>query len=513
MKPAFNLYWGDFHSHLEDIERADLYLEEARRNVDVYPVLCYPFVVGQQKGLRVESVRQRPEFREWWRVLRSAVRRFHEPGRFVTFLAYEWHGNRTRYGDHNVIWRHDDGPLDDTWSLPALFRRLRKSPGLAIPHHTGYSPHHRGKDWDVHDEALSPVMEIYSRHGSSEGVDTPLPLRANGSMGPRVSGGTWHEGLARGYRLGCIGSNDGPGIAGRWGDGLAALWSEDLSRESLWQALAERRTYAVTGDRIRLWIEANGGHPMGSVLPRADELDLRVEVEGLHAVDRIELVRNGRVLDTYCHGGRWDPAGGSGRFKVRVEAGWGPATYYGFPDEMHRLDLALRVERGRLLGCQPCFSAIGQRIHGTDATSCRWQLSIPSRASSEGWKKHCQSVVFDVLGSPSSALRLEMNGCRFGLKARDARRGSHLFRLLGDSAERIRRTFGLAVSDLENVDPLHFNAHKLKVHLAIPEAAFRVSTRFRDRRPPKGRNWYYVRVTQTNGQMAWSSPVWLSGRG
>ena len=24
-----------------------------------------------------------------------------------------------------------------------------------------------------------------------------------------------------------------------------------------------------------------------------------------------------------------------------------------------------------------------------------------------------------------------------------------------------------------------------------------------------GVDWYYVRVTQTNGQMAWSSPVWV----
>jgi hypothetical protein len=509
MKARPNLYWGDFHCHLEDVERADLYLEEARRNLDVYPVLCYPFAKLDQKGLRVESVRQRPEFREAWRALRAAARRFHEPGRFVTYLAYEWHGNRTRYGDHNVIWFDDDGPLDDTWSLPALFRKLRRRRSLAIPHHTGYQPGIRGKDWDVHDENLSPVTEIYSWHGSSEGPDTPLPLRANGSMGPRVSGGTWHDGLARGYRLGCIASNDGPGLAGRWGDGLAALWADDLTREGIWEALKARRTYAVTGDRIRLWLDANGGHPMGSVLPRAGELDLRVEVEGLHALDRVELVRNNRVLDTWCHGGKWEAGAVGGRFKVRVEAGWGPATYYGFPHEMHRLDLALRVEGGRLLGCQPCFNKIGQRVLGADARSCRWRLSVPSRATNAGWKDHCQSVVFDVAGGPSSRLALEMNGRRFALKARDALEGSHLFRLAGDSAGRIRKVFGLPSRGLWNVDPLLFNAHKLKVHLAAPEAAFRASVRFRDRKVPKGRNWYYVRVTQTNGQMAWSSPVWL----
>jgi hypothetical protein len=32
---------------------------------------------------------------------------------------------------------------------------------------------------------------------------------------------------------------------------------------------------------------------------------------------------------------------------------------------------------------------------------------------------------------------------------------------------------------------------------------------FRDNRPPSGRLWYYVRVIQKDGEMAWSSPVWL----
>lgn len=36
-----------------------------------------------------------------------------------------------------------------------------------------------------------------------------------------------------------------------------------------------------------------------------------------------------------------------------------------------------------------------------------------------------------------------------------------------------------------------------------------VNLHFMDASPPAGAAWYYVRVTQTDGQMAWSSPVWL----
>jgi len=70
------------------------------------------------------------------------------PGTFVTFVGYEWHGNRTYYGDHNVFYFDEDNPLDDTDDLPVLFENLKRRRGIAIPHHTAYQVHQRGKDWD-----------------------------------------------------------------------------------------------------------------------------------------------------------------------------------------------------------------------------------------------------------------------------------------------------------------------------------------------------------------------------
>ncbi|MFC1636880.1 hypothetical protein ACFL5Z_18810 [Planctomycetota bacterium] len=32
-----------------------------------------------------------------------------------------------------------------------------------------------------------------------------------------------------------------------------------------------------------------------------------------------------------------------------------------------------------------------------------------------------------------------------------------------------------------------------------------------DERQPKGTDWYYVRVVQSNGSVAWSSPIWIEG--
>ena len=46
------------------------------------------------------------------------------------------------------------------------------------------------------------------------------------------------------------------------------------------------------------------------------------------------------------------------------------------------------------------------------------------------------------------------------------------------------------------------------VHTARPAAATAGFT-FRDNEPPAGESYYYVRVEQADGQMAWSSPIWV----
>jgi hypothetical protein len=36
-----------------------------------------------------------------------------------------------------------------------------------------------------------------------------------------------------------------------------------------------------------------------------------------------------------------------------------------------------------------------------------------------------------------------------------------------------------------------------------------VQTVLQDPQPPAGRSWYYARIVQEDGNMAWSSPVWV----
>jgi len=506
----YNLYWGDLHTHLLDLDRGDEILRYAAGNIDFAAVLGYPFNWDVISGMKTESTGNRPEFLEQWKRLQRLSRQHHQPGRFVTFLGYEWHGNRTRYGDHNVIYYDDDKELDDAWTLEELYQNLRGRKGLAIPHHTAYRCGNRAKDWSVFDETLSPVMEIFSTHGSSEGGDTP-PYSQNSDMGPNVSGCSFQDALARGLVVGVIASNDGVVLPGRWGIGRAAVWAEQCTREAVWKALLNRRCYGVTGDRIKLQFSINDS-PMGSVIDGRGSVEVNVDVEGSYTLDRIELIQNGHVADTYCHSGKWEEKSlRSNRYKILIEAGWGTGSFYGFKPKNNHWSCRLDIMGGSLIGLEKCFYHVGQQILSQDSGHCTWKMVtaakiglVPARV----W----EGIVFDIEGSPDTTLSMKAEGVPIKARIRDLVNGSSVVPLVDECRKTVLDKFGLKEEDGVNPHIFYANARKVKLHRAIPEAGYRKTHTFTNMKLKPGRNYFYIRVAQRNGQMAWSSPIWVDNK-
>lgn len=148
----FDVFWGDFHKHMtgpgtEEID-VDLPVENAKDHLDIVAAHCYPFKwykKGRVDGIREESTGHDPEFESWWEEIESVSQRHNDPGNFVTFPAYEWHGNRSRWGDHNVYYREEGYPIDDAWDLPELLENMEERDAFVLPHHTAYEIGNRGK--------------------------------------------------------------------------------------------------------------------------------------------------------------------------------------------------------------------------------------------------------------------------------------------------------------------------------------------------------------------------------
>jgi hypothetical protein len=253
------------------------------------------------------------ESRENQQRIFEATERFNAPGSFVAISGYEW--TSWIYGHRHVL-RFDGevqviSSLDPATETPQqLWRALEGQAALTFAHHSAGGP--IAIDWTIPpDPRFEPVTEIASVHGSSESPDTPLPIY------DAVANNWVRDALARGYRLGFVGSGDShdghpglPQLASPTG-GMAAIFTEERTRDAVLAALRARRTYATNGPRILLRA-ALGSHPMGTVAPVAEgatlDESLFVQVAGTGPIARVEIVRSGAVVDGVDGEGRLEIA-------------------------------------------------------------------------------------------------------------------------------------------------------------------------------------------------------------
>ena len=235
-----------------------------------------------------------------WKHIQAVNRRFHEPGRFVALLGFEW--TSWLWGHRHVIYFTDTGPLlsnvDPATDTPQeLWEALAGYDALTIAHHPAGAA--QATDWSIAPPPdLEPLVEIVSVHGSSEARTTPRPIyRAR-------DGHFVRDALERGYRLGFLGSTDGhdghPGLAHRNAPsgGLAAILTGERTRTAVAAALRRRACYATSG--VRIYLEFSlGAHPMGSVAPPPDAQTTHAYVAfvvGAAPLEYVELIKNGVLL-------------------------------------------------------------------------------------------------------------------------------------------------------------------------------------------------------------------------
>lgn len=519
-----NIYWGEMHDNIYQLDNPPVPLEEniraASEHLDFLSTAYYmtaheEFIKNDSSGAKIRIEKMKPESqieREWGQV-QELTHKMNNPGRFVTFPGYEWQGNG-QYGDHNVIHFSEGGPVSRACTLPELYQALRPLRALAIPHHTAYRVGHRGKNWKFIDEKITPFTEVFNVHGCSETDEEYIGMRTNPNLGPGIGGGTYQDALDAGLKIGAICSTDQFGyFSGRYGWGLAACLAPELTRESLWDAFTHRRVYGVTGDRIKLDFRLNGTC-MGGTVNAGGARRVDVAVEGFDALDRVELLRNGRVIHTWCHQGSWDmPAGGqTGRFKLRIEAGWG-----GMAEILKRPDRvwtgSVQLGAGRVISSTPCWGTPGQSQPVLSGNRADFTLAAPQPTRPTYPINKLQNAhIFEIESSLDQNVRIEMDQLHLQVPLAELAARSHI---LSDDASgaALFNEFGIVNPGPEyQVDPYVGFVDKVKIHRLIPEAGYKKTFSFSDESELSGNAHYRIRVEQRNGQKAWSSPVWVENK-
>lgn len=312
-------YWGMIHGHTEMSDGTgtlEQYFDQLQHEV------ALDFVATADHDHRWETSDA------FWQRTCEVVRRRNQPGRFVTFLGYEWaKWRKNGDGDRNVYYCEDDRPMyrseDGEQATPtALFEALarQREKAIVIPHHTG----HGGNfcDWKEHDEAFERLVEIYQIRGSYECTEAdgnPLPERASNRHAPFVRGMV-RDALALGWRVGFTAGGDDH--TGQWGteslieevyykQGLMSVEARDCTRAALFEALYERRVVATTGARVLLGYQVNS-RPMGSELScgtdpeLADCRRLAISCHGTGPLACINVIRNNAVVHSIPGNGSLD---------------------------------------------------------------------------------------------------------------------------------------------------------------------------------------------------------------
>ncbi len=540
MEQSYTVFWGDTHhntyQHYVQDPPLDEILAWASTYLDFYTGAYYtpayvvaPFTgdtsdqagdmqgghlselgslsAAEWRGVHLEGPKEPEAMAHEWAEFQSVTAAWNRPGTFVAFPGYEWQGNG-RWGDHNVIYRQEGPPIVTAQTLPELYAELRGTDALAVPHHTGYYVGQRAPRWSACDDTISPFAEIYSIHGCSETDEEWVGLRHNSHMGPGVGGGTYQEALDRGLHLGAICSTDNwTNMPGHWGQGLMACLARDLTRASLWEAFRARRVYGVTGDRMRLTFTCNDA-PMGSILPYAAARRIEVQVRGSDAIDRIELLREGRVIATHCHQGTWQVPERRTRYKLRVEAGWGPRLgEIPLPDQHWAGTLA--IEGGRFTGWEPCWLTRDQGVPRLEGDRAHFQLVSRQAYVTRSFQG---GTLLEFEAEPDAALVLRLNGLEMRDTVRACAAHSRLLWYRQDCVERVRQATGVEPEQARRGDVYYQMAHKAKIHRAIPEVGYTAGLSYVDDEPLARETHYRVRVEQRNGQRAWSSPIWIQPR-
>ena len=491
-----NLYFGDLHNHNSigqirgSLERT---FEIAPTHLDFFaftPQSQWPDMREIPEGRNAQFERGFQAVLDNWPKIRRLTAEVNKPGEFAAFLGYEVHYND---GDFNIIYPGEQGELVHLETIEEWQGHARKTGAILIPHHPGYRPYWRGWDWSRLDPEVSPVVEMLSEHGNAESDRSPIRYIRH-SMGGRYTQSTVQWLWKTGVMAGVIASpDDHLGYPGAYGQGLAAVWADELTRESIMEAIKARRTYAVNADRIELDFKLNGRW-MGESVPAVGRRDIEVSVKGEDVIDRVEVLRNNRVIHRE-HPIDREPseAGWNEPVLLRIEYGWGPWAAFDMP---RTADWRLRVEvkGGKLLAVSPHFQSRpfdeDRRDRVMSLTEQSFELvSYTSRLQAYE-ERPTKDVVIEIQGSRKTEITMSFSA---------------------PAQLTFTKTLGELAESNDVLFTGEFSSESVLLHRVVFADNYRARFSYSDAESTSDA-WYQVRVAQTNGSYAWSSPIWVGGR-
>ena len=456
----YTLYWGDLHRH-SLVSRCT-----AGDEPNLEDFYRYAWDVCEYDFWAVTDHSENSSEYQWWSIQKIADL-FHIPGRFIPFYGFEWTSPGT--GHQNVIYGDVErgAPIfsafaEGSTTPDGLWEGLEQHPefpAITIPHHPGSAM--VLNDWDYHHPNYSRLVEIFQAcRGNYEG---PGGFR---QYSDATATGTFViDGLKRGHKFGLIASSDHG-----FGASYVGAYATSLDRGAVFEALQERRTFAATTRDVVVDVRM-GSTFLGEEVVTDGPREFTVHAHGYTDLARIDIVRGGDLVHSVLP----DLQLPDGWSAVPIRLEWGGA------DQVTRWDGDLSITGGKVVQT-PFWSP---EIVGADEQRVAWRNS--TRSFGEPYGAQRGGIECTLVGPPNATVRLNV----------------------GDRSATFTLEHLTALGEPEFL-PGEVGTLAVQPGAGGLSGLGQTSIDFNWIDDWRKTAFYYVRVFQIDGEMAWSSPIWVT---
>lgn len=415
-----------------------------------------------------------------WKKINQISSSYNKTGEFVTFPGYEWSGNTSKGGDRNIYYLDENQKIhrsshaliddysdikDDASSVQKLFRKIKNNRKVLVAAHVGG----RRADIDIHESKVEKLIEVHSCWGTFE----------------------WFlfEALKKNYIVGFTAGSDGhdgrPGAsypgASHFanGGGLTCVLAKKLDRKNIFQALNNCHCYATTGARIFLDVVLKDNNKSLGIMGDVVFLNkttsyLSVSAIGTSLIERVEIYNKDRIIKTFfpfnTHNSNtkyikiaWKGSGDKGRDRSKNWLG-----------EIH-------LQKCKIVGKVEAVSFL-------NFLKNKFKVVNPNKVVLESETSgNMQALILPVKrsGAKGESLRLKINGKTIIFPIDKIKKSPKRYKFDGlDSFVEICET------------SKDSNPSFIKLEEKITKLN-------------KGINSIFVKITQRDGNIAWSSPIFI----
>ena len=461
------LFWGDMHGQTRETVGTGLlddYYSFARDKA------CIDFTGWQGNDFEVSD--------ETWKEIREYTKKYNDEGKFLVYLGYEWSGTTPQGGDHNVYFLGDSEEFypssnwtatsvdnaDNANPVTELHEKLRgRKDVMLIPHIGG-----RYGNLSYFNPAFSSVIEIHSHHGTFEWF-------AFDAMRKRMKVGfiaasddhTCRPGLS--YPL----SGHGKSASGAFdvANGFTGVFAPSLTKKDIWDAIRKRHCYASTFDRIYLETRI-GDLFMGDEGTAPGTPVMEIKAAGNYPVESFEIYDwDRKIYSEEC----------LKKEKRRIRIRWSGVVYRG-RGKSSKWDGMIYIRDGKIVSAEKyAFDRIDQGI------VIKSDKYVKFTSSTSG---DYDGLILELETTPDTVIE-------FSSKAGSAEASYSMIMSEGFEKE---------------MGGLNLKLEMAPAYEEIPEEEYPQHSRLDARKElpaSPGEHAFWVKVLQSNGNAAWSSPIFV----